>query len=197
MEIDNIPGAREQFRKKMESFAPLSDADFQQMAGIMHEKHCNRGEVLLREGRVCNKYYFIFKGSIRRYGLENGREINVKFYFEDDIACDFTSFRNEEPSPFYFIAMESSIVYYTTKTEAIPVLSNGATFERFLFRFFQQSFLKEEEHSNNFKLMSPEERYHFLFEHNPEYLQRIPLVHLASYLGISRETLTRIRQRTS
>ena len=196
MEIDNIPGALDRFRKKMESYASLSDDDFQRMAAMMHEKHCNRGEVLLREGQVCNKYYFIFKGSIRSFGLENGREINVKFYFEDDTAADFASFRSEQPSNFYFIAMEDSIVYYATKTEAIPVLNDGATFERFLFRFFQQLFLKEEEHSNSFKLMSPEERYNFLLEHKPEYLQRIPMVHLASYLGISRETLTRIRQRT-
>ena len=119
----------------------------------------------------------------------------MKFYFEDDTACDFASFRSEEPSEFYLVAMEDSIVFYATKAEAIPVLEAGSSFNMFLFRFFQQLFLQEEQHSNTFKLMSPEERYNYLVEHNPEYLQRISLVHLAPYLGMSRETLTRIRKK--
>src|SRR5215471_20778688 len=98
MEINKIPGALERYRKKIESFAPVSDEDFQHIAELMHEKHCDKGEVLLKEGQVCNKYYFILKGCIRSFGLEDGRELNVKFFFEDDTACDFISFRYEEPS---------------------------------------------------------------------------------------------------
>ena len=197
MDLYNPPGALERFRKKMESFSPISDEDFQQMAEMMHEKHCDKGEVLLKEGQICNKYYFIFKGCIRSFGLEDGRELNVKFYFEDDTACDFVSFRSEEPSKFYLVAMEDSIVFYTTKKEAVPVFVSGSSFQPFLFRFFQQLFLEEEEHSNNFKLMTPEERYNYVLENKPEYLQRIPLTQLASYLGMSRETLTRIRRKIS
>ena len=196
MELDNIEGALERFRNKMKSFAPISDEDFQHMAKMMHEKYCSKGEVLLKEGQVCNKYYFVYKGCIRSFGLQDGKEINVKFYFEDDTACGFASFRSEEPSEFYLVAVEDSIVYYATKAEAIPVLQGGSSFQMFLFRFFQQLFLTEEEHSNSFKLMSPEERYNFLLQNKPEYLQRIPLIHLAPYLGMSRETLTRIRRRS-
>ncbi|HYK47766.1 MAG TPA: Crp/Fnr family transcriptional regulator [Parafilimonas sp.] len=195
MELDNIPGAYERFRKKMMSYAPITDGDFRHMAEMMHEKHCSKGEVLLKEGQVCTKYYFVYKGCIRSFGLEDGREINVKFYFEDDTACDFASFRNELPSEFYLVAMEDCIVFYATKAEAVPVLQAGSSFQMFLFRFFQQLFLTEEEHSNSFKLLSPEERYNFLVESKPEYLQRIPLLHLAPYLGMSRETLTRIRKK--
>ena len=59
MELDNIPGAYERFRKKMMSYAPITDGDFHHMAEMMHEKHCSKGEVLLKEGQVCNKYYFL------------------------------------------------------------------------------------------------------------------------------------------
>src|SRR5204863_2572982 len=184
MELNNIPGALERFQTKMESFAPIPAEDFQHMAEMMHEKHCSKGEVLLKEGQVCSKYYFIYKGCIRSFGLEDGKEIDLKFYFEDDTACDFASFRSEEPSQFYLVAVEDSIVYYATKAEAVPVLLGGSSFRTFLFRFFQQLFLTEEAHSNSFKLMSPDQRYNFLLENKPEYLQRIPLIHLAPYLGI-------------
>jgi CRP-like cAMP-binding protein len=197
MEINSTTEALSRFRKKMESFAPISDADFLNIANTMHEKHFDKGEVLLKEGQVCKQYYFILSGCIRSFGLEDGREINVKFYFEDDLVCDFLSFRNEEPSQFYFIAIEYTAVCYATKAEAVPVFQGSNSLYFLLFRLFQDLYFKEEEHSNNFKLLSPEERYQFLLEHNPQYLQRIPLTHLASYLGMSRKTLTRIRKKIS
>ena len=183
------------FRKKMEAFVPIPDDDFQQLAQIMHEKHFNKGDVILKEGQVCKYFYFIVSGCIRSFGLENGRDVNVKFYFEDDIACDFISFRRQEPSQFFLVAVEDCIVYCATKTEAEPIFRNTASLHLNLFRFFQELYLKEEEHSNNLKILSPPGRYEFLLENYPQYLQRIPLVHLASYLGISRETLSRIRNK--
>jgi CRP-like cAMP-binding protein len=194
MEMYNMPEALSRFRKKIESFAPVSDDDFLHLAHIMHEKHFSKGEVILKERQVCKEYYFILNGCIRSFGLEDGKEVNVKFFFEDDTACDFVSFRNQEPSKFYLIAMEDSVVYYATKAEAMQVFDNAASLQTLLFRFFQQLFFNEEQDSNNFKLMSPTDRYQFLIEHKPQYLQRISVLHLASYLGISRETLTRIRQ---
>jgi CRP-like cAMP-binding protein len=194
MEINNIPGALDRFRKKLESFAPIRADEFRCLAEMMHEKHFSKGEVLLREGQVCKEYYFIFQGCIRSFSLEKGREVNVGFYFEDDTACSFASFRSREPSKYWLVAMEDCVVYYSTKAEAMPVFE-GASLQMLLFRFFQELFLNEEEQSNSFKLLSPEERYHFLLEHKPQYLQRIPLMHLASYLGTSRKTLARIRKK--
>lgn len=185
------------YRKKMESFYPIPDAEFEQLAEKLHEKHFTRGEVILKEGQVCKEFYFVINGYIRSFGLENGREVNVKFFFEGDTACDFTSFRSAEPSNFYMIVMEDTTVFCGLKSEIVPVFAQEVSLHLLLFRFFQDLFFREEKHSNSFKLLTPEERYNYLVEHDPKYLTRIPLVHLASYLGISRETLTRIRQRQS
>ncbi|WP_052273185.1 Crp/Fnr family transcriptional regulator [Flavihumibacter solisilvae] len=197
MEISHTPEALTRFRQKLESIAPLSDSDFTLWANTMLEKHLAKGEVLLKEGQVCRQFFFIFKGSIRTFSLENGIEVNVHFYFEDDFVCDFDSFQKETPSKFYFVCMENTTVYAALKTEAVPIFQTSTTFYNFLFRFFQRLYLEESEHSNSFKLMSPDDRYHYLIEHKPQLLQRIPLTHLASYLGISRETLTRIRKKTN
>ena len=91
--------------------------------------------------------------------------------------------------------MEDSLVYLATKSEANPVFMNDTSLQFLVLRFFQDLFYKAEEHSNTFKLLSPEDRYHYLLEHDPRYLQRIPITYLASYLGMSRETLTRIRKK--
>lgn len=195
--MNTAPEALTRFRKKLEALAPLSDDDFQQLADIMHEKKITKGEVILKEGQVCKNYYFILSGSIRIFGLENGKEVNVKFYFEDDIACDFLSYRLQEASQFYMIAMEESTVYYAAKTEAKPLFENTLSLHTILFRFFQDLYFKEEEHSNSFKLLTPEERYQYLVDHKPQYLQRVTFTQLSSYLGISRKTLNRIRKKTS
>jgi len=192
MDINNT-----HFRKVVESFAPIPDNEFRRFANLMHEKHVHKGEALLREGQVCREFFFIVRGYVRSFSLQDGKEINVQFYFEDEFACDFESFRYGTPSKFYIVAMENSAVYYGVKSEVNPLFESNASFYSFVFRFFQIQYFKETEHSNNFKLMSPEERYQLLLEQKPHYLQRIPLTYLASYLAISRETLTRIRKKVN
>ena len=101
----------------------------------MHEKWVSKGEVLLKEGQVCRQFYFILTGCLRSFSLEEGREINLKFYFEDDFACDFESFRKEEPAQFYIVAMEDTTVYYATKKEAVPVFERESSFAVFYSGF--------------------------------------------------------------
>jgi CRP-like cAMP-binding protein len=197
MKMNQVPEALNQYKRKLESYTEISPEDFEQLTDVMHEKHFSKGEVILKEGDVCKAFNFIYKGLIRSFGLEDGREVNVNFYFEDDFACDFLSFRTGEPSKFYFVAMEDTIAYQGTKAETVPVFEDSVSLHMFLFRFFQKLFFDEEEHANTLKLMTPEERYNFVLEQQPEYLQRIPLTHLASYLCMSRATLTRMRRKVS
>lgn len=197
MQTINKIDALAMYRKKMESFCPIPDDDFNQLAEKLHEKHFTRGEVILKEGQVCKEFFFIVSGCIRSFSLENGREANVKFFFETDTACDFTSFRTQTPSSYYMIVMEDTVALSGIKSEIVPIFEHETSLHMLLFRFFQDLYLREEEHSNSFKLLTPEERYNYLVEHDSKYLTRIPMVHLASFLGISRETLTRIRQRQS
>jgi CRP-like cAMP-binding protein len=197
MKISDTPAALERFRQKIASFVQLAEADLMRFANALHEREVNKGEVLLKEGQVCKQFYFIFKGCMRSFSIENGREANIKFYVEDDMACNFDSFKKEEASQFYIVAMEDCIVYYGIKTEVIPILESDSAFYLFVFRFFQSLYFKEEEHANIFKLLTPEERYRYLLKNYPHYLQRIPVTYLASYLGMSRETLTRIRKKIS
>lgn len=183
------------FKKRMLSFANVPEKEFEHLEHVMHRKYFNKGEVILREGQVCRCYYFIIKGYVRSFSIKDGKEVNVNFYFEDDTACDFASFRNDTPSEFYFVAMEDCVTFYGTKHEAAPVFIGETALQTFLFRFFQDLYLKEEEHSNMYKMLAPEDRYKYMAEHHPQFLQRVPVMHLASYLGMSRETLSRIRKK--
>jgi len=191
----NNPEVVSRLRKEMEKISPVSDEEFAGFMSVLHEETFDKGEVILREGQVCRRFYFIIKGFIRSFGLEDGKELNLSFFFEDQFASNFISYREEKPSEVLLISMEDCDVFYWDKTEVNPILDSSKSFHTFAFRFFQERFFAEEQHSNTFKLLSPEERYKYLLMYKPHYLQRIPLTQLASYLGTSRETISRIRKK--
>ena len=93
--------------------------------------------------------------------------------------------------------MEDCETLYFSKADTAQLFFRDSNLTHLAVRFYQEKFFNEKFHSNSFKLMNPEERYQYLLGNQPHYLQRIPLTHLASYLGMSRETLTRIRKKIS
>ncbi|MBS1747879.1 MAG: Crp/Fnr family transcriptional regulator [Bacteroidetes bacterium] len=195
MSLNKNPEAMESFRQKIQSIAPLLDAGFEKLADILHIKHFKRGDVLLKEGEICKRIYFIYQGGLRDFLFKNSKELNVNFHFEGEVVSDFESFRDETPATFNIVALEKGTVYYITKKDATTFFIGDSSMHFLLFRFFQQLYFREENHSNSFKVMSAEERYLYLIKNKPDFLQRIPLMHLASYLGVSRETLNRIRKK--
>ncbi|MBG9377598.1 Crp/Fnr family transcriptional regulator [Panacibacter sp. DH6] len=181
-------------RKVMDKIEPVNDDDFNLLIPFIKREKFKRGQVIVHEGTINRYVYFIIKGCVRSHGIEEGREVNLKFYFEENVFADFNSLKNETASAFSFVALESVEVLCISKTDVLPLVLHSDGMTLFSFRFFEQLFIEEELHSNSFKLLTPEQRYHYLEENEPHYLQRIPLTYLASYLGTSRETLNRIRR---
>jgi len=192
---NNLPQAGlDLFRKSLEeNYCPLPDGDFERLKDVMKYKKYNKGEVVLQEGKVCCHFWFIIKGCFRIFAVENGIDRNVRFFLEQSIASDFISLRHHLPSNFYIVALEDTEVLYSYKPDYKPVLSFSKSMISLTAEFFASQFYNEIEHSNSFKLMTPEERYNNLLITQPKYFQRIPLTYLASYLGMSRKTLCRIR----
>lgn len=182
------------FRKAVDALHPLPHADFERLAQVMHYREYKKGEVVLQEGKVCRGFWFILKGFFRIFSVKNGEDINVRFFFEQEFAADFISLRHQIPSNFTIVAFEDTAVLYSIKSDYRPVLNFSKSLLKLTAEFFANHYFEEIEHSNSFKLMSPEQRYHNLVLTRPNYIQRIPLTYLASYLGMSRKTLTRIRK---
>ncbi len=193
MDDQIIQNAIALLKKNLNGLYPIPDADFEQVAKVFHYKKYNKGEVVLQEGKVCRHLWFIVKGCFRIFSVENGVDVNVRFFFENTIASNFISLRHEIPSHFYIVALEDSEVLYSYKPDYKPILTFSKSLLSMTAEFFAHHFFDEIEHSNTFKLMSPEERYNNLLKTSPKYLLRIPVTYLASYLGMSRKTLTRIR----
>ena len=197
MHENNFEDALALFKKTIDSVSTLPDRDFEALAKVMHYKKYNKGDVVLQEGKVCRHFWYILKGCFRIFSTETGLEVNVRFFFEGSLATDFLSLRHNIPSHFYIVALEETEVLYSYKPDYKPVLSFSRSLIMMTAEFFANNLYDELEHSNSFKLMSPEERYINLLVTRPKYFQRIPLTYLASYLGMSRKTLSRIRSNTN
>jgi len=185
----------QQIKKHLTSLGPVPDADLNKLGPILHYKKYNKGNFILKEGQVCRNFYFILNGFVRGYSVHDNREVNVEFFFENYIVADFYSLRTETPSQQFLIAMEPCELLYAAKVDYLPIFSESIPLTSVSMRLFQNMFFEEEAYSTMFKALSPEERYQFIMANRPQLIQRIPLKHLASYLGMSRETLSRIRSR--
>jgi len=185
----------QQFKEHIALLGPVPDTDINRLVPFLHYKKCNKGNFILKEGQVCKNFYFILNGLVRGYSFHSNKEVNVEFFFENYIVADFYSLRNETPSQQFLIAMEPCELLYAAKADYIKIFNESIPLTSVAFRLFQNMFFEEETYSTTFKALSPEERYQFILANRPQLIQRVSLKHLASYLGMSRETLSRIRGR--
>lgn len=157
-------------------------------------KVLRKGQYLLREGQVCKAIWYIEKGYLRTFYNKDGKEINTRFSFENSFVTELKSLRSETPAMYSVLAGETATVWAFEKEALRSLYRQSAEIESFGRNLLEQMLIDQEEHGNLFKVYSPAERYQRLLEHDPQLLQRVSLVQLASYLGIARETLSRIRK---
>lgn len=151
--------------------------------------------LLLSEGELARKVYFIEKGCLRLSFNKDGKDITFQFFFEGEGVSSAESFRYDEPSLYSIESLEPSIVHTLTKKdyfeiiEASPLIREAME-EQMLRRllFVEKLFLSRIKNS-------PEERYQELLEQRPEIVQRVPQHYIAAFLGITSVSLSRIRNR--
>lgn len=190
------PGFVTRFRQAIHALHPIDDSTLLSFLEQFEEVEAKKGTILLREGEVCRHLYFILKGSLRCYlHDEKGREVNQHFYFEDELASEFKSLRLQEPSDRHLVCMTPCKLLKAARPDYLPLFETNIDFNQAAFRFFQDLYLQEEEHAEMLRRLSAEDRYRYVVEHKPHLLQRVSLTQLASWLGTSRESLSRIRAR--
>jgi len=156
-------------------------------------KHFRKGDILLREGNICKKSYHIVSGIARKYYLKEGKEVITDFYFADDIAVAFNSYTFEQPSNEFIDCITDVEVKVTRKYDWEKAKVNFPQLIELdlLLTEIHAGALEEDMH--DLRLLNATERYQKLLSDAPELIKYIKLQHIASYLNISLETLSRIR----
>ncbi|AXT50413.1 Crp/Fnr family transcriptional regulator [Aquimarina sp. BL5] len=176
-----------------ETYHPINNECQQELISNSKIVSYKKGEIVVREGQFSKKAYLIVKGCSRAYYLKDGKDISDWFTFENEIMAAIISFFSEEPSPHYVEFIEDSVVLEFSKDTVDCLSKKYHDFERFISKVVTQTMLGLCERLYTIQFNKAEERYKYLLNIYPNITQRIPLTHIASYLGITLETLSRIR----
>jgi len=156
------------------------------------------GTVLLSEGEVSRRAFLIEKGCLRVWFMNRGRDVTAQFFFENEGLSSIESFRTGSPSLFTIEAIEPSIVWALSKEDYDEVEREARTDIRTLGALLDAAYTRQIHYMKLFRSFlrdRPQERYRRLVEEEPRIVQRVPQRYIASYLGITPESLSRIRAR--
>jgi len=180
---------------KVQSIARLPAEDLDSFCAAARPAECKKGQLLLKEGEICTSIYFIETGYLRSYYTPDGLEINTGLHFENTFVTNLKSLRMELPSESFIAAAEPAVVYEFTKEKITPLYATRPPIVEFGKKLLELLAIEQQEHISLFQLYSAEERFRHIQKTRPEIFQRVPLSHLASYLGVARETLSRFRKK--
>lgn len=153
-----------------------------------------KGTTLLKEGQNSNDGYFVLKGCLRKYYIINGEEKTTAFYTEMEGLTPHCVI-NKTPSEYYIACVEDSIITVANPDMEVVIFEKFPKFETLCRILSEELLVKQQINFDEFKTSSPEQRYLNLLQKRPDLIQRVPQHQLASYLGITPQSLSRLRAR--
>lgn len=154
-----------------------------------------KGETLVAPGQLVKHFYYVARGCVYYYKMEDGEQKVLEFYTDDVFFTDLPAYVNGKPSNYYLKASEATIVYAIKKSDAEDSFSKSHQLERFGRLSMQEAFMKIFTRVERLSSRSNEERYLRLLEKRPDLFQRVPQYLIASYLGLTPVGLSKIRKR--
>jgi CRP-like cAMP-binding protein len=184
-----------QFHSYIETISPLSADGWEALTAATTPLVLSKGASLLKEGYVCNSICFIEQGYCKAYYISDGLPINTNFFFENDFATNAGSLISGARSAYNIEACEQMQVISLDKSMLLAAYAKSHEVETLGRKILELITSRQEQHGDMLKLLNAEQRYLYLSTHNQELLQRVSLSQLASYIGVTRETLSRVRRK--
>jgi CRP/FNR family transcriptional regulator, anaerobic regulatory protein len=185
----------EEVIKYLNAIHPLSDELKMYLASVIKERLIPRKEYLLKAGHVCRNICFISKGLLRCFYLQNSQEVSSWFMMEGDVIISVESFFQQAKSKESIQALEDCLLYSLEYTDLQYMYRNFAE-SNFVGRVLTEKYyIMSEQRLYSLKIQKAPGRYKYILENFPVLLQRVPAKYIASYLGVSEETLSRIRSK--
>jgi CRP-like cAMP-binding protein len=174
-------------------YVDLSDVELEDITSKFKSKSVKKNNFLLRQGETCKDLVFVEKGCLRLYYVKNGVEVSVWFAFQQSSAIEIYSFISENPSNYFIQAIEDSEVLYLPKTELNKLYRYHPKMQEMMRNFWEDVILNLINRFTALQKDSAEKRYLDLLN-MPAYLETIPQKYLASFIGVTPTSLSRIRK---
>lgn len=173
--------------------AYLNEAHKHALDNIVSYRTLKKGVYWIEEGKINNKIALITRGYLRRYSQNDGREVTDHFYFEGDYSADIASILTKEPPKSSIVAMEDVDLIIVDFYAFEKLRQTYIELQTAYGKYLEQTYLQLHHRITSFVTQTPKERYYAFAKMFPQAIQRIPQYHLASYLGISPQHLSRLR----
>ena len=174
----------------------LTDHELSLFASKLTFHELKKKDFFLQSGKIQKSIGFITQGLVRSFYMdENGDEITVGFYAEGEYATHFSSFVKQQPSKYAIHCLEDTTLVCLSLEGMNWIYEQSPNFERYGRLIAGEILFRQQQRIESFIFQTAEDRYLDFIDKHPDLFNRISLSHLCSYLGIERQTLTRIRQK--
>ncbi len=164
------------------------------ISGRFRKKKLKKNDFLLREGEVCSDIIFVQEGCLRLFYISDDIETSVWFSFRGSSAIEISSFISGRPSSYFLQAIEDSEVLALPKAELNKLYNTYPQMQEMMKNFLEDVVLHLIDRFTSLQRDSAETRYRTLLS-KPDYLQKIPQKYLASFIGVTPTSLSRIRRK--
>ncbi len=187
-----------QITQFFDNYLPLDQQEIQRLETCLIHRKVKRRQFLLSQGEKCRNYIFVLKGCLKMYKVdEAAKEHNLLFAIENEWISDIGSFHNDVPSELYIEALEPTEVFELRKNDLINLYTNFPKFDRNFRVVVENQYIELQQRLLQTISSTAEERYLSFLEQYPKLQNRLPNTQIASYLGITPEFLSRIRNTMS
>jgi CRP-like cAMP-binding protein len=176
-------------------YCKLSTEALSGLDAVLKKREMTKGMSLISEGKVCNHVYFLERGCARGFYMLEGKEITYWFAFENTFVTSLYSFITRKAGAENIQLLEDCVLWSVSYDDLQQLYNKYPEIERLGRVIHERYYVMLEERFLSIHFKEARERYDALLKNNPHILQRVPLGYVASYLGITQETLSRIRSK--
>ena len=181
------------FLQAMLQFAKLDTESLEKLSRITTRHEFPKGHILLHQNSICHHFYFIEKGLTRTFYLKDGKDITDWISTESTFAVSLISFINREPDRRTIELLETSVLYAIGYDDIEALCKQRHDIEHLVRQLVSFGLVQLQRKFDELHFATAKQRYKNLMETNSTIIQRVPLGMVASFLGMTQETLSRIR----
>ncbi len=163
------------------------------LENLAERRDLNKGEMLIHQGQVSRHIVFVAKGMLRQYYFKNGKEVTEHFSYEGCILMCIESLLKQEPTRLVAETLEPATVYLLPYDRLLKLSEDIREINIFYRKILEFSLITSQIKADSWRFETARERYNLLMKTYPEVIKRAPLSHIASYLLMTPETLSRVR----
>ena len=180
-------------RELARRYSTMTHDELDVLESILVPMKYAKGEMILKEGDICDSIYYVDRGLIRQFYFKNGKEVTEHLGDDHSIFMCIESLFKEEPTMLQVEALEQTIVYAIPKNKLEVVALHNVNIQMMYRKILEESLIISQRHADLMRFETAQDRYKKLCKQSPQVVLRAPLVYIANYLQMTPETLSRVR----